>query len=74
MDTLADILAIKFAGNHAADVGRFSRINRFLRRPDITPEEKWKADHHASLAGMGADCDRPDNYVEYYSDPNNFSE
>lgn len=73
-DTLGDILTIRFEGNFAADMNKFSRINAFLRRPDVSPEDKWKADHYASKVGMGADCERPADYVEYYSDPENFSE
>lgn len=73
-DTIGDILTIRFEGNYRDDAGRFNRINAFLRRPDITPEDKWKADYHASLKGMGLECVRPPDYVEYYSNPDNFAE
>lgn len=54
-DILADILGIKFAGNHAADMGAFNRIQRFVNRKDLPREDRQKAWDHMVVEGMGMD-------------------
>lgn len=67
LDTIGDILAIKFGGNFALDARHFARIEQFLRRRDITPRDKFKADYHASMNGMGEPIEYPgDAYYENY--------
>lgn len=77
MDTLGDILTIKFVGNWRDDAEKFTRINKFLSRPDISPQDKFKADLYANHAGMGITSPIAypgDAYYENwgrYNDPNN---
>lgn len=64
-DSLADILSITFAGNYAADADKFARIDRYIQRPDVIPADKFQADRHASLNGMGEDIADPG--ADYYA-------
>jgi len=71
MDKLSDILSIRFDGNYAADADKFTRIDQFCARGDVTPEERHAASYHASMEGMGEHFDTPAT-DPYFADPNNF--
>lgn len=56
-DTLADILAIRFAGNHASDMHHFNRIERFIMRANVPLDDKQRAYDHYVVKGMGMDAE-----------------
>lgn len=57
MDTITDILNIKFKGNFTDDRENYARIDLFCLRDDVPMKDKRTALNFASTAGMGIECD-----------------
>jgi predicted metal-dependent peptidase len=67
-NTIKDILAHKFVGNHAADYEAFIAIKRFARdaHKDGRLDEMIKAVHHIEVSGMGMQGSALDEIVDAF--------
>ena len=67
-DTIAQVLAYKFAGNHAADDAAFVAIHSFVARSSTSRADKLAAENHAIVNGMGLEPLTDDELDEHLAE------